>query len=153
MTYLNYLSLCLLLMGVGFGAWKGWTFQAYYMAMFLTLYLIAQRINDGIFMVVLFPELSLDTKKTLHLELATMVVISVFYLFNRIHGFIFKQVDSVPGHRLIGAIFGLITGALVVLLISSVMNLTDYKNEKWWVDSTENQISALCLELIHQLTP
>jgi uncharacterized membrane protein required for colicin V production len=135
---------------MGFGAWKGWTFQAYYMSMFLVLYLVAQRINEGVFMVVLFPELSLDTKKILHLEVASALVFALFFLIKRLHSYIFKQVESVPGHRLIGTIFGLITGALVVLFLSSIINLTDFKTEKWWIESTENQISVLSFELIHQ---
>lgn len=150
MTYLNYLSLFVLLLGMGFGAWKGWTFQAYYMTMFLVLYLIAQRINEGVFMVVIFPELSLDTKKILHLEVASILVFVVFYLIKRIHSYVFEQVDAVPGHRLIGTVFGLITGALMVLLMSAIINLTDFKTEKWWIESTENQISVLSFELIHQ---
>jgi hypothetical protein len=136
---------------MGFGAWKGWTFQAYYMTMFLVLYLIAQRINEGVFMVVLFPELSLDTKKILHLEVASILVFVVFYLIKRIHSYVFEQVDSVPGHRMIGTVFGLITGALMVLLMSVIINLTDFKTEKWWIESTENQISVLSFELIHQM--
>ena len=151
MTYLNYLSVFVLLLGMGFGAWKGWTFQAYYMTMFLVLYLIAQRINEGVFMVVLFPELSLDTKKILHLEVASILVFVVFYLIKRIHSYVFEQVDSVPGHRMTGTVFGLITGALMVLLMSVIINLTDFKTEKWWIESTENQISVLSFELIHQM--
>jgi len=151
MTYLNYLSVFVLILGMGFGAWKGWTFQAYYMTMFLVLYLIAQRINEGVFMVVLFPELSLDTKKILHLEVASILVFVVFYLIKRIHSYVFEQVDSVPGHRMIGTVFGLITGALMVLLMSVIINLTDFKTEKWWIESTENQISVLSFELIHQM--
>jgi uncharacterized protein YacL len=150
MTYLNYFSLFVLLLGMGFGAWKGWTFQAYYMTMFMILYLVVQRINDGVFVVVFFPELSLDTQKTLHIEVAIFLVFALFYLIKRIHSYIFKQVESVPGHRVIGTFFGLITGALVVLLLSSIINLTDFKTEKWWLESTEYEISQLSFELIHQ---
>ena len=136
---------------MGFGAWKGWTFQAYYMLMFIVLYIISQRINAGIFTFVIFPELSLDTKKILHLEGAFICVSLVFYLIRKLHSYIFKQVEAVPGHRFIGSIFGLITGIFLILFLSSVFNLTDYKNENWWLSSTEYQISVFSLELIEQI--
>ncbi len=151
MTYLNYLSILLLLICMGFGAWKGWTFQAYYMSMFIVLYFISQRINAGIFVLVLFPELNLDTKKILHLEFALVAVFSVFYSVKQLHSYIFKKVESVPGHRFIGSIFGLITGIFLILFLSSIFNLTDYKNEKWWTNSIEYQTSILALDYLNQM--
>lgn len=151
MTYLNYLSLVLLLVCMGLGAWKGWTFQAYYMLMFIVLYIISQRINAGIFSFVLLPELSLETKKIVHLEGAFVCVFLVFYLVRKLHSYIFKQVEAVPGHRFIGSTFGFITGVLLILFLSSILNLTDYKSEKWWLDSIEYQFSVLSLELIDQI--
>jgi uncharacterized membrane protein required for colicin V production len=151
MTYLNYLSLVLLLVCMGLGAWKGWTFQAYYMLMFIVLYIISQRINAGIFSFVLLPELSLETKKIVHLEGAFVCVFLVFYLVRKLHSYIFKQVEAVPGHRFIGSIFGFITGVLLILFLTSILNLTDYKSEKWWLDSIEYQLSVLSLQLIDQI--
>lgn len=151
MSYLNYLSLVLLLVCMGLGAWKGWTFQAYYMSMFVVLYFISQRINSGVFLIVFLPELSLDTKKIVHLEGAFVIVFSIFYLVRNLHSSIFKQVDAVPGHRFIGSVFGLVTGIFLILFLSSIFNLTDFRNETWWLDSTENQVSIFCLELIGQL--
>ncbi len=151
MTYLNYLSILLLLICMGFGAWKGWTFQAYYMSMFIVLYFLSQRINAGIFVLVLLPELSLDTKKILHLEFALVAVFLLFYSVKQLHSYIFKKVEAVPGHRFIGSIFGLITGIFLILFISSIFNLSDFKNEEWWTSSIEYQISILSLEYLNQM--
>ena len=147
MTYLNCFSIVLIGIYVFVGVSKGWLSQAYYLIIGSAIYFLLKRIDNGEFHFLILPNLNIETQKIVHFQAACILVFIVFYLLKRLHNNIFKIIDEVPGHKLIGGIFGFINGLFLLLFICFVINLTGFKDEEWWTSSLEFQFSNEVLSI------
>ena len=82
------------------------------------------------------------------LEIASPLVVIVFFLLRRFHNLVFATHPCVPGHHVVGAIFGFSTGFFALLYLFAWIDLTDMKSQAWWTSSLEYQVSASTFDLI-----
>jgi membrane protein required for colicin V production len=67
-----------------------------------------------------------------------------------------KMVEAVglkPVDRALGAIFGLVRGAMLVLVLAVVVNLTPLKNGDWWNESKSAEVAGAALRGLQPVLP
>jgi len=67
-----------------------------------------------------------------------------------------KLIEAVglrPVDRTLGAAFGLVRGAVLVLAIGVVVHLTPLRNMQWWMESTAAGVSTVALKGLKPVLP
>jgi hypothetical protein len=151
MTSLDYFCLLFLILCSVHGIWRGWAVQAFYFLMSIALYALAVKINTGSYTVFFIPEADTSFKDIMHLEMASVAIVIMLFLLRRFHGLLFVTHPSLPGHQVLGAFLGFLTGFLGLLYLFIWVNFTDVKMQAWWISSFEYQFSKAVLDLITQV--
>lgn len=149
MTYLNYFSLIVIILGTVNGSFKGWLSQLYYFLFVVIFYFLFRKISHGEFLITILPELDPQTQKIAHLEGAFVFLLFIFYGVRRIHNAIFEKVDEVPGHKIAGAFLGFVISYLLLVFIGQLIELTHFKDAEWWTSSVEYEFSAQTLDFLN----
>ena len=148
MNSLDWCCLVCLILSTAHGAWKGWTAQGFYLLMAFALYILALKIsNDHVTSFFLSQE-DISLRNLMVLEIASPLLVIVFFLLRRFHNLVFATHPCVPGHHVVGAIFGFSTGFFALLYLFAWIDLTDMKSQAWWTSSLEYQVSESTFELI-----
>ena len=148
MFSLDYFCIFVLILSSVHGLWRGWTVQGFYLLMAFTLYALALKINSGSYSVFFIPESDSSFRDIMHLEVISIIVIAVLILMRRFHSLFFVNHHALPGHQVVGAIFGFLTGLFGLLYLFVWINFTDIKMQPWWTSSLEYQLSQSILDLI-----
>ncbi len=141
MSTLDYCCLLCLIFATAHGAWRGWTAQGFYCLMALTLYCTALKISSGHHSFLMFPDTDITFRSIIRLEVASPLIVIVFFLARHFHNKVFVTHKSVPGHHVAGAFFGLLTGLFCLLYLFVWLGFTDLKTQTWWTSSIQYQIS------------
>ncbi len=151
MTYLNYFSLIVILLGTANGSLKGWLSQLYYLLFVAVYYVFFRKISHGDFLFVFLPELNPQTQKIVHLQGGFVLLLLIFYGVRKLHNAIFEKVDEVPGHRVIGALLGFVISYFLLVFLGQVIDLTHYRQDEWWTSSIECDWSVKTLDFLNYL--
>jgi len=141
MSTLDYCCLLCLIFATVHGAWRGWTAQGFYCLMVLTLYGTALKISSGHHSFMMFPDMDVTFRSIIRLEVASPLIVILFYLARHFHNKVFVAHKSVPGHHVVGAFFGLLTGLLGLLYLFVWLDFTELKTQSWWTSSIQFQVS------------
>jgi len=147
MNPLDYFCIFFLVLCSAHGLWRGWGVQSFYFLMSFTLYALALKINSGNYFVFFIPEADSTFRDIMHLEVISVMVVVVLILLRRFHSLVFMPHDSLPGHQLIGAFFGFLTGFFGLLYLFIWINFTQIKMQEWWASSVEHHLSNALVEL------
>ena len=151
MTYLNYFSLLILLLGTVNGSLKGWLSQLYYLLFVIVFYILFRKISHGDFLFVILPELDPQTQKVVNLEGSFVGLLLLFYGARKLHNAIFEKVDEVPGHKVVGAVLGFVISYCLLVFFGQVIELTQYRQNEWWTSSLECDLSTKSLDFLNYL--
>ncbi len=77
--------------------------------------------------------------------LALVLTLYLGHLGVRLHRHMFHHSGVQPAHRTAGAGFGLISGVMICLGLSTLIELTQLREESWWQGSVEKQIAEAML--------
>jgi hypothetical protein len=89
----------------------------------------------------MFPDMDITFRSIIRLEVASPLIVIVFFLARHFHNKVFVTHQSVPGHHVAGAFFGLLTGLFGLLYLFVWLGFTDLKTQTWWTTSIQYQIS------------
>lgn len=148
MSSLDYFCIFVLILSSVHGFWRGWTVQGFYLLMAFTLYALALKINSGSYSVFFIPESDSSFRDIMHLEVISIIVITVLILTRRFHSLFFVTHHALPGHQVVGAIFGFLTGLFGLLYLFVWINFTDIKMQAWWTSSFEYQFSQSIFDVV-----
>ena len=151
MTYLNYFSIIVILLGTANGSFKGWLSQLYYLLFVAIYYVFFRKISRGDFLIVFLPELNPQTQKIVHLQGGFVLLLLIFYGVRKLHNAIFEKVDEVPGHQVVGAFLGFVISYFLLVFLGQVIDLTHYRQEEWWTSSLEYDWSVKTLDFLNYL--
>jgi hypothetical protein len=149
MTYLNYFSILVILIGTANGSIKGWLSQLYYLLFVIVFYVFFRKISHGDFFFVILQELDPHTQKIVQLEVVFISLLFLFYGVRKLHNAIFEKVDEVPGHKVVGALLGLVISFFLIVFLGQVIELTHYREDEWWISSIEYDLSAKTLDFLN----
>ncbi len=151
MTYLNYFSLLVILIGTANGSFKGWLSQLYYFLFVVVFYIFFRKISHGDFLFVILPELDPQTQKIVQLEIIFVFLLFVFWGVRKIHNAIFEKVAEVPGHQAAGAVLGFVISYILLVFLGQVIDLTHYRTDEWWTSSLEYDWSVKTFDFLNHV--
>ncbi len=145
MTNLDWLFTSTLVIAMAAGAYRGWLPQALSMlglvlAMFAVVYLGPM---VGAHLPLSGPGESL--RQGLGALLALVFTLYLAHLGVRLHRYMFHHSGVQPAHRTVGAVFGLVSGVMICLGLSTLVELTELREESWWQGSVEKQMAETVL--------
>jgi membrane protein required for colicin V production len=150
MTFIDWTLLGILGLSFLIGAWRGLVYEVLSVFVWLAAFVLAQW-----FAPELAAKLPLDgTAQSLRYAAGfVLVFVGTAFAAGLIARLIKKLVSAVglrPVDRTLGAIFGLLRGAILLLAIAVVMNMTALKSQADWQAS---QGAAMLTELLTKLKP
>jgi membrane protein required for colicin V production len=80
--------------------------------------------------------------------LALVITLYLTHLGVRLHRYLFTHSGVQPAHRSLGAAFGLISGVIICLGVSTLIELTALREEDWWQGSIEKQMAESTLQTL-----
>ena len=145
MTNLDWLFTATLVIAMAAGAYRGWLPQALSM---LGLVLALFAVVYGGPTVSAHLPLSgpgEGLRQSLGALLALVFTLYLAHLAVRLHRYMFHHNGVQPAHRTVGAVFGLVSGMMICLGLSTLVELTELREEAWWQGSIEKQLAESVL--------
>ena len=145
MNFLDFLFASTLLVSVAIGAWRGWMSQALTLTgLALTLFSIIK------FGPVIAPHLPLSgpgeaLRDSLGSTIAMVVTLYLAHKLVQLHRYVFPRKGTQPAHRTLGALFGVASGVLVLLVLSIVIDATELRDKPWWGGSREERAAGMLI--------
>ena len=153
MTDLDLLFTATIVLTMAAGAYRGWLPQALSMlglvlSMFAVVYL-------GPLVSAHLPLSGPgeNLREGLGALLALVMTLYLAHLAVRLHRYLFHHSGVQPAHRTVGAMFGLISGLMICLGISTLIELTELREENWWRDSVEKHLTESILSRFKATPP
>jgi membrane protein required for colicin V production len=150
MTFVDWTLLGILGLSFLIGAWRGLVYEVLSVFVWLAAFVLAQWFAPEV-----AARLPLDgTAQSLRYAAGfVLVFVGTAFVAGLIARLIKKLVSAVglrPVDRTLGAIFGLLRGAILLLAIAVVMNMTALKSQADWQSS---QGAVMLTELLTKLKP
>jgi membrane protein required for colicin V production len=145
MTDLDLLFTVTIAITMAAGAYRGWLPQALSM-LGLLLSLVA--------VVYLGPLVSAhlplsgpgeSLRQGLGALIALVMTLYLAHLGVRLHRHLFHHSGAQPAHRTLGAMLGMVSGAMICLGLSTLIELTELREERWWQGSVEKHMAEFVL--------
>ncbi len=138
MTNLDWLFTATLLIAMAAGAYRGWLPQALSML--------------GL-VLAFFAVVYLGPVVGAHLPLSGPGESLREGLGVRLHRYTFHHSGGQPAHRTVGAVFGLIGVVMICLGVSTLIELTELREESWWKGSFEKHMAESMLTRLKATPP
>lgn len=85
--------------------------------------------------------------------LALVMTLYLAHLGVRLHRYMFHHNGVQPAHRTVGAVFGLVSGVMICLGLSTLVELTELREESWWRGSVEKNMAETVLSRLKAAPP
>ena len=153
MVLTDWVLLAVLLLSVLLGAWRGLVYEVLSVAGWVAAFVLAQAYADEV--AVLLPLESLSPP----LQLAAgflVVFIAVAFAGGMLAWLVKKLVASVglrPVDRILGSVFGLARGVVMLLAFAVVVSMSPLRDAPWWQGSAVADMLVATLHAIKPLLP
>ena len=150
MTFVDWTLLAILGLSLAIGAWRGLVFEVLSVFVWIAAFVLAQWFAPDV--AAKLP--MVGTAQSLRYAAGfVLVFVGTAFVAGLLVQLIKKMVASVglrPVDRTLGAIFGLLRGAILLLAIAVVTNMTALRNQADWQAS---QGATMLTELLTKLKP
>ncbi|MDZ4101883.1 MAG: CvpA family protein [Hydrogenophaga sp.] len=153
MVLTDWVLLAVLLLSVLLGAWRGLVYEVLSVAGWVAAFVLAQAYADEV--AALLPLESLSPP----LQLAAgflVVFIAVAFAGGMLAWLVKKLVASVglrPVDRILGSVFGLARGVVMLLAFAVVVSMSPLRDAAWWQGSVVADMLVATLHAIKPLLP
>lgn len=153
MATLDWIFLAVLLVSMVVGAWRGLVYEMLSLANWMAAFVLAQWFGPAA-----AEWLPLAGATEVVRFLAGFVVVFVAALFvGGLLAFLIRKLVAAMGlrpvDRVLGAAFGVVRGAVVLLAFTVVVGMTPMKAGSWWQESTGARIATVVLQGLKPLMP
>lgn len=151
--WLDWLLLGLLMLSVVVGMWRGLVYEVLSLGAWVAAFLVAQAQARVVGMWLPLDGLSDPLRLAAGFVL---VFVGVAFAGGLVAWLVRKLVTTIglrPIDRVLGGMFGLLRGAVILLALSVVVSLTPYRSEPAWRDSSVAQVLEHSVHVIKPLLP
>ena len=133
---LDWIFLAILLLSMLIGAWRGLVYEVLSLANWALAFFLAQHFSP-VFAAWL-PMTNASEAIRYGVAFVLLFVVSVFAgsLLIWLVSQLFKAAGLRPADRALGAVFGVLRGAVVLLAATVLVTMTPWKSQSWWTQST-----------------
>lgn len=153
MPALDWILLAVLMASLLLGAWRGLVFEVLSLLSWLVAFVAAQWLAP--WAAERLP-MSGATEMIRYAAGFVLVFIVVVMAVGVVAWLMKKFIESVglrPIDRVLGALFGLTRGVVIVLAATVVMEMTPFRTAAWWKESTGAEMSVATLRALQPLLP
>ena len=151
MNFLDILFASTLLVSVGVGAWRGWMPQA--LTLLGLLLTLVATIRFGPVIASILP--LGGPGEALRAELGALIAVAItMYLGHKLvllHRYLFPRKGDQPAHRSLGALFGIASGFVGLMVFALAIDATSYRDQPWWRGSPEEAVAIVLISGLKQV--
>ena len=153
MSSTDWILLALLAASMLLGAWRGLVYEVFSVLGWIASFLLAQWFAPD--MAQLLPMRGAGEAVRYAAGFVLVFVLSVFVaaLLARLAKTLFSMVGLQPVDRILGAVFGLVRGTVLVLAAAVVVTMTPLQTSDWWRDSVGAGIASAAIKGLKPLLP
>lgn len=153
MHVLDWIILGSLTLSMLLGAWRGLVYEVLSVMGWVSAFILAQWLAPD--MAQLLPMRGAGEAVRYAAGFVLVFVLSVFAaaLLARLAKTLFSLVGLQPVDRILGAIFGLVRGAVLVLAAAVVATMTPLHTSEWWRESVGAGIASAAVKGLKPLLP
>jgi membrane protein required for colicin V production len=153
MHVLDWIILGSLTLSMLLGAWRGLVYEVLSVMGWVSAFILAQWFAPD--MAQLLPMRGAGEAVRYAAGFVLVFVLSVFAaaLLARLAKTLFSLVGLPPVDRILGAIFGLVRGAVLVLAAAVVATMTPLHTSEWWRESVGAGIASAAVKGLKPLLP
>lgn len=132
------------------GAWRGLVYEVLSVLAWIAAFILAQMFAPDLAGWLPMGHASQSLK---HVVAFLLVFVGVVFAGGLCAWLIKKLIEAVglrPVDRALGAGFGLARGALLLMVVAIVVNMTSFRRDDWW---TESKGAAMSTAAVKQLKP
>lgn len=153
MATLDWIFLAVLLVSMVVGAWRGLVYEMLSLANWMAAFVLAQWFGPD---AAEWLPLAGATEAVRFLAGFVVVFVAALFVGGLLAFLIRKLVAAMglrPVDRVLGAAFGVVRGAVVLLAFTVVVGMTPMKAGPWWQESTGARIATVVLQGLKPLMP
>jgi membrane protein required for colicin V production len=153
MPPLDWVFLAVMAASFLLGAWRGLVFEVLSVFSWVAAFILAQWFAPQV--AALLP-MGDAPQAARYATAFLLVLIGVVFLGALVAWLTKKLVEAVglrPVDRTLGAIFGLFRGAVLLLAVAVVVNLTPLRSGEWWMESTGAGFATAALKQLRPVLP
>ncbi|MDP3618907.1 MAG: CvpA family protein [Ramlibacter sp.] len=153
MATLDWIFVTVLLVSLLIGAWRGLVYEVLSVFAWIAAFFVAQWLAPD---AAAWLPMGRAAEPVRYAAGFAVVFIAVVFSGALIAWLLKKLIESVglrPVDRTLGALFGAMRGAVVLLAFSVVVNFTAMKNEAWWRQSVGAGVSTAVLKGLKPVLP
>jgi membrane protein required for colicin V production len=153
MQVLDWIILAALILSMLLGAWRGLVYEVLSVLGWAAAFILAQWFAPD--MAQLLPMRGAGEAVRYAAGFVLVFVLSVFVaaLLARLAKTLFSMVGLQPVDRILGAVFGLVRGAVLVLAAAVVITMTPLQTSDWWRGSVGAGIASAAVKGLKPLLP
>ncbi len=153
MSALDWIFVAGLLASVGLGVWRGFVYEGLSVLNWLLAFVLAQWLGADV-----GRQLPIDTSSEALVRIAGFVlvfVVSVFMGGLLVWGLpkLIEQAGLRPVDRVLGGVFGLMRGVILLLALTVLVLMTPFKNQAWWREASGVRLSMEALRTLKPVLP
>ncbi|MDB5871817.1 MAG: colicin production protein [Ramlibacter sp.] len=153
MATLDWVFVAVLALSLLLGAWRGLVYEVLSVISWIAAFIVAQWLAPEA--AALLP-MSGSAEPVRYAAGFVAVFIAVVFAGGLLAWLTKKLVEAVglrPVDRILGAVFGAVRGAVLLLAMAAVINMTPLKNGAWWTESKGAGISLAALKGLKPVLP
>ncbi len=150
---IDWIFIAVLVVSMVVGAWRGLVFEVISVAAWIAAFVLAQWFAPAV-----GQWLPIDsTNESLRYGLGFLLIFVGTVFAGGVIAFVLKKllaaVGLTPADRMLGAGFGLVRGAVLLLALTVVIGMTPLKTEPWWLESQGAQLASAALHGLKPVLP
>ena len=146
LSYLDWVFLSSIFVSVIIGAYRGWLPQALSMLGFLAAFVAFVRLGPTIAQWLPLSGPGESLRENLGALIALIGTLILGHQTVVLHKRLFTHSGPQPAHRTLGGILGMLSGVFVLLAVSSIINLSEWRDASWWKNTVEADATHFILE-------
>ena len=149
----DWVFLAVLLLSLVIGAWRGLVYEVLSVLGWAASFYAAQWFAPRLASVLPFDSLSNSVRFA---AAFVLIFVAALFVFGMLAFAVKKLVEAIglrPIDRILGALFGVARGVILLLATAVVINMTTLKQGQWWTSSIGAGILTAGLQILKPMLP
>ena len=149
----DWVFLAVLLLSMVIGAWRGLVYEVLSVLGWAASFYAAQWFAPRLASVLPFDSLSNSVRFA---AAFVLIFVAALFVFGMLAFAVKKLVEAIglrPIDRILGALFGVARGVILLLAAAVVINMTTLKQGQWWTSSIGAGILTTGLQILKPMLP
>ena len=149
----DWVFLAVLLLSLVIGAWRGLVYEVLSVLGWAASFYAAQWFAPRLASVLPFDSLSNSVRFA---AAFVLIFVAALFVFGMLAFAVKKLVEAIglrPIDRILGALFGVARGVILLLAAAVVINMTTLKQGQWWTSSIGAGILTTGLQILKPMLP